>query len=511
MKLLSIGGFSHDTSVTYFDGVNTYYLKLERVLDSKHFGIKKVSIDILVTFLNKILTKYWNVSLEELDEIMVVDSSLYYQFVRTGINKNINPINHHLAHALSVSFMYDVDKTMVLDGCGPQYRDVDDRQINDCWHVYNGDELIAKGIVQDHGSIGHGMTHTSYLFKELSNTGRPLDRPGKLMGLQSYGNLDYDYLEVLRNYNIYNVNAYSRYSEELDGGTLFSKKNYANFLNVEKLTQQQKIDWIRTVHERTGEIILEWFDEFVSPNDRVGYSGGVAQNVIWNTLLKDKYPNLVVVPYCGDEGLSIGGMEMLRRKYNLPKMKLNNFPFSTTDEAPVDSLSIENSAVVAQYLADGKIVALYQGNGEVGPRALGNRSILFDPRIPNGKDIINNVKRREYFRPFGASVLEEYKDTFGLKYENPYMLYVGVPNISVPSITHVDGTCRVQTVNRNGTALRSILEEFYKLTGCPALLNTSLNVSGKPIAGKISSAEEEFFSKSIDILVVGNTITEKSA
>jgi carbamoyltransferase len=89
------------------------------------------------------------------------------------------------------------------------------------------------------------------------------------------------------------------------------------------------------------------------------------------------------------------------------------------------------------------------------------------------------------------------------------MLYVGTPNISVPSITHVDGTCRVQTVARDSSVLRYILEEFYKLTGCPALLNTSLNVSGKPIAGKISSAEEEFFSKSIDVLVVGNKITKK--
>jgi carbamoyltransferase len=462
-----------------------------------------------VAYLNLILCKYWNVSFQEIEEIIIVECPLYGQLIHSNVNKNISSINHHLAHALSVSFMHDVDKNMVLDGCGPQRRNADGKMINDCWHVYSGDELIARGNVQDHGSIGHGMTHSSYLFRELSNTGRPLDRPGKLMGLQSYGNIDLEYLKELRNYNIYNVNAHSRYPEALDSGTLFNRNKYANFLKLEKLTHQQKLDWIRTVHERAGEIILEWFYEFVSPNDRIGYSGGVAQNVIWNTLLKDKYPNLIIVPYCGDEGLSIGGMEQLRRKYDLPRMKLNDFPFCTVDEAPVDFLSIENATIVAQHLADGKIVALYQGHGEVGPRALGNRSILFDPRIPNGKDIINGIKKREYFRPFGASVLEEHKDTFGLKYKNPYMLYVGTPNISVPSITHVDGTCRVQTVARDSSVLRYILEEFYKLTGCPALLNTSLNVSGKPIAGKISSAEEEFFSKSIDVLVVGNKITKK--
>jgi carbamoyltransferase len=505
MKLLSIGGYSHDTNITYFDGDNTHYLKLERILDSKHFGLKKINVDLCVTFFNSIFSKYWNTSFQNMDEIVVVDSLLYQLLLDTGVNKNITSINHHLAHALSVCFMHDVDKNIVLDGSGPQYRDSADRLVNDCWHVYFGDELITKGIVQDYGSIGHGITYISYLFDELSNTGRPIDRPGKLMGLQSYGNIDYEYLEVLQKYNIYNVNAL--YRKRVSGGdTLFNMDNYLNFLNTQSLSKQQKLNWVRTVHERTGEIVLELFDKFVSPNDRVGYSGGVAQNVIWNTLLKNKYPNLVVVPYCGDEGLSIGAMEMLRRKYNLPKMKLKNFPFSTTDEAPKDSLGMENVKIVAKHLADGAVVALYQGNGEIGPRALGNRSILFDPRIPNGKDIINQIKNREYFRPFGASVLEEHKDSFGLTYKNPYMLYVGEPKISVPSITHVDGTCRVQTVSENGTALRSILEEFYKITGCPALLNTSLNVSGKPIAGKIASAEEEFSSKSIDILVVGNKI-----
>ena len=520
MKLLSIGGYFHDTNITYFDGVNVHYLKLERILDFKHFGIRKVNPNLCVAYFNKILSKYWNVTIQEMDEIVVDNYQLHRYLNCNGVkNEKISIINHHKAHALSVSFMHDVDKNMVLDGCGPSYRDSADRMIHDCWHVYNGDELISKGILEDHGSIGHGMTYISFLFNELNNSGRPIDRPGKLMGLQSYGSIDYQYLEKIRNYNIYSVKsryrlpgAITKTSGILSGnGTIFSIKKYKDFLGTEELTKEQKLDWLRTVHERVGEIILEWFEEFVSPEDRIGYSGGVAQNVIWNTLLKDKYPNLVTVPYCSDEGLSIGGMEHLRRKYGLPKMKLDHFPFCTVDESPVDRLSMENAALVAQYLANGKIVALYQGNGEVGPRALGNRSILFDPRIPNGKEIINDIKRREYFRPFGASVLEEHKDTFGLKYENPYMLYVGKPNILVPSITHVDGTCRVQTVAKDSCALRYILEEFYKLTGCPVLLNTSLNVSGKPIAGKISSAEEEFLSKSIDILVVGNKISKKSA
>jgi len=154
-------------------------------------------------------------------------------------------------------------------------------------------------------------------------------------------------------------------------------------------------------------------------------------------------------------------------------------------------------------------VAWYQGNGEIGPRALGNRSILMDPRIPNGKDIMNKVKNREYYRPFGASILSEYaKEYFDLDFENPYMLYVGVTQKeNLESITHVDGTCRVQTVKTGH--FRKLLEYFYELTGCPVLMNTSLNVSGKPISGHISDAMHEFNSKNIDVLVVGNEIYRK--
>ena len=132
-----------------------------------------------------------------------------------------------------------------------------------------------------------------------------------------------------------------------------------------------------------------------------------------------------------------------------------------------------------------------------------------DPRLPNGKDIMNKVKNREYYRPFGASILSEHaKEYFDLDFENPYMLYVGLTQKdNLESITHVDGTCRVQTVTTGH--FRKLLEYFYELTGCPVLMNTSLNVSGKPIAGHISDAVNEFNSKNIDVLVVGNEIYRK--
>ena len=156
------------------------------------------------------------------------------------------------------------------------------------------------------------------------------------------------------------------------------------------------------------------------------------------------------------------------------------------------------------------MIGWYQGHGEIGPRALGNRSILMNPLIPDGKEKINKIKNRENYRPFGASVLAEFKDEyFDLEYENPYMLFVGNSKNDSNCITHVDGTCRVQTVKDENSSFRLLLEEFYKLTECPILLNTSLNLAGKPIAGYIENAIELFETSEIDILFVGNKIRYK--
>lgn len=180
------------------------------------------------------------------------------------------------------------------------------------------------------------------------------------------------------------------------------------------------------------------------------------------------------------------------------------------DIAPTEEPSIETISKVARYLADGKIVAWYQGHGEIGPRALGNRSILLNPRVPNGKDKINAIKRREDFRPFGASVLGEYATVyFEMDDKDPFMLYTSKVKRYLPAVTHIDGTCRVQTVDNEGV-FRTLLEEFFTLSQCPVLLNTSLNLAGKPIAGSPEEAKQLFNTTPIDILVIGNEIYTKS-
>jgi carbamoyltransferase len=135
-----------------------------------------------------------------------------------------------------------------------------------------------------------------------------------------------------------------------------------------------------------------------------------------------------------------------------------------------------------------------------------------DPRIAQGKDIINaKVKHRELFRPFGASVLEDHAAKyFDIKYPSPYMLHVvDVISTDLPAVTHIDGTSRVQTVNQSNLHYYNVLKEFYKLTGCAVLLNTSLNNNGKPIASTEQDSMNFFKSSQLDAICIGNRIYKK--
>jgi carbamoyltransferase len=502
MKFLSItpANNHHDSSISYFDGKELHYLKSERIEQIKHHHIKTKKD------YENYLKKFYSIELENIDEISLCsfykngNGLLPEDFFNMKYNSSVYQIDHHLAHSLSVEMFSDEkpDVSIVIDGQGG----------DNSWVVYKNDNLIDAGKVEVCGSFGHGMT---FLGKILNLSGHPLDWPGKIMGLQSYGIMDYSFLKELQIYDEYNIGAkMTDNQKDVEGCKLFSMDNYVKHLNKKQLTDDDICNWITTVHYRCGEIILNLFKKYAKPNDIIHYSGGVAQNVIWNTLLKKQFKNLIIPPHSGDEGISLGGMEYLRQKHNLPKMYLENFPFSQSDESPQTIIQEDTIQKVATLLSEGKIVAWYQGHGEIGPRALGNRSILMDPRIKDGRNIVNRIKNREYYRPFGASVLSEFKkEYFDLDFENPYMLYVGVtqkPNLE--SITHVDGTCRAQTVSEPGH-FRLLLEEFYKITGCPVLLNTSLNISGKPIAGHIQNAIDEFTNTKIDVLVVGNEIYQK--
>jgi len=497
MKLLSLRICEHDANFTYFDGNTVEYYKSERQYQEKHHALT------LDTWQDEI-QKVWNITSKDLDEIAIIFDPWHHGYEKVKENffpcienyKNfkadtkVTRLNHHYAHALSYWPITNTIPTIsfVLDGFG---------DFDKAWSIFKDGKLIEEGSHEFHGSIGTEMAQAGKICGIKCNHG--IDIAGKLMGLQSYGIIDLEYKKQLTQYSIYDVLK------------IFNLQNWNNYKGNNLVGNLSQLDWIATVHDYIGDLLVDFFRKYCNTDDVIHYSGGVAQNVIWNTKLKKNFPNLIIAPHCADEGLSLGGMEYLRQKHNINKLTLENFPYKQKDQSAITFPSNKTIDEVADMLANGKTVGWYQGHGEIGPRALGNRSILFNPTIPNGKNIINKIKKRETYRPFGASILKEHANEYFIDLpENPYMLYVGkVKDKNLESVIHIDNTCRAQTVDNTNPIFRKLLEKFYEKTGVPVLLNTSLNINGKPICGTVAEAKELFDTSELDVLVVGDEYAEK--
>ena len=491
MKFIGLRLCEHDSNITYVDGINVKYYKSERDYQIKHHGYKNL------TGWTHLLKK-WNIDPQQIDAVGIVLDCFRYPYIKCdekkiiecidievfyalGFNCPIYRIDHHYAHKLSIwPLNVKTDLDFVYDGFG------DDKIVHT---IFSDDKKILVNTLDECESLGILMANFG---KIMNLSGNPLDFAGKLMALKGFSNIKkYD-----NNLNITDLNQ------------VWDIKKF------KKLTERQQIiNFIGNSHEVTENIFCNHFLNFYKNNYTFSYSGGIAQNTIINTIIKEKIPSIHIPPHCNDDGLSLGIVECLRLIYNQPKLTINNFPFCQDDECPNEDPSDQLISETAELLANGKIVGWYQGHGEIGPRALGNRSILMDPSIRNGKEILNNkVKKREWFRPFGASILEEYtKDYFDWNDTSPYMLYVmEILNKQIfPSITHIDGTCRIQTVSSFHKNYYKLIDKFREITGIPMLLNTSLNNGGKPISGKITDALELLYSSDLDYLVVGNCIYKK--
>ena len=264
---------------------------------------------------------------------------------------------------------------------------------------------------------------------------------------------------------------------------------------VQKETEEAMIDLIRKAHERTGE-------------KNICISGGYGLNCVSNYKYLKEFPdlNIYVEPISHDGGTGMGGAyHMLNQRepitkpigsekktiYYGPRYNPENYLDCLETEGVYFKSKIAETSYddVAQLIREGNIVTIFQGSSEGGPRALGNRSILFDPTIKNGKDLINQVKKREFFRPFACSILaEKVHDWFDLagKEDSPTMMYAvkcleGVEE-KIPSVIHVDGTCRIQTVTEDQNEhYYKLIQAFEKITDVPILFNTSFNLGGQPL------------------------------
>ena len=234
--------------------------------------------------------------------------------------------------------------------------------------------------------------------------------------------------------------------------------------------------------------IIELVKEYC-PNENLVMAGGVALNCVANTKVAELGKNIWIMPNPGDCGSSLGAAALAYGK----KLNWKDPYLGTNIERDISPKE------VAQYIVNNSYCGVANGRAEFGPRALGNRSLLADPRR-DIKDTVNQIKRRQRFRPFAPAILEEFADEYFEGPMNKYMQFVANAKHDYKSVTHVDGTARVQLVEKDcSSILRPILEEWYELTGCPMLLNTSLNIKGQPIVDNWSDATE--FEKEYNVKV----------
>jgi carbamoyltransferase len=276
-------------------------------------------------------------------------------------------------------------------------------------------------------------------------------------------------------------------------------------------------------------------------------AGGVGLNCVANgRILKEtQFENLFIQPAAGDSGGAMGAAAFVyynwlgnKRRARMRKEQENEnksiaWPIMKNaylgpeycDEEILRFLEESHASFqqvndrflflqkVAERIAEGHVVGWFQGRMEWGPRALGSRSILADPRDPSMKDIVNEkVKKRESFRPFAPSVLlEQTSEYFDIDCPSPYMLLVAkVKKSNVPAITHVDGSARIQTIAREDNPLYyDLIGEFYKITGVPLVLNTSYNMAGEPIVRSPQDAFNTFMKTEIDLLAIGSFVLSK--
>jgi carbamoyltransferase len=387
--------------------------------------------------------------------------------VMANSSKRVHSYSHHLSHA-AAGFQtgpYDRATVVVIDAIG----EFDTISI---W----GAEYDRSGHAVYKKLWGQRYPHSIGLFYSAitKRVGlHPLDEEYITMGMSAWGQPIW----------------YQRMHQDLiaDSSAVEFRNNlhlgidndYLDMATNEDLAASAQLlaeELIYSVMRRAQE--LNWSSNLV-------YMGGVALNCLANRKLGEYFENIWIMPCPGDAGSSLGAAALALGK----KLHWNNafLGHNIGNKYPVNAL--------LDCLLRDQIVGVASGRAEFGPRALGNRSLLADPRGPDIKNRVNAIKRRQQYRPFAPVILEEHvHDYFDLPSgfsDTGYMQVVGRcrhPDL-FPAIVHVDGTSRIQTVKADGSGIRELLEKWYVLTGCPMLLNTSLNIRGEPMVNDRADAD----------------------
>ena len=355
---------------------------------------------------------------------------------------------HHQSHAAAGYYTspFDECNILVIDAIG-------EWDTISVWKAKNNlmDKVYSRKYPYSLGLLYSAITQRIGL--------KPNEDEYITMGMSAFGNPKYDLEYLLWENNHRGV------------GDIFPEAS------VEDLAAS-----VQVLYERELLKLIE-----MCPHENLVLMGGCALNCAANSKIKGK--NIWIMPAPGDAGSAIGAAALVLKKKLKWRSPYLGYPI--LQGVPVKS--------VVRELLDNKVCGIANGKAEFGPRALGNRSLLGDPRF-DIKDTVNQIKRRQLFRPFAPAILEEFKDEYFEGPMNEYMQFVAKAKHDYSSVTHVDGTARVQVVTKDcGSNLRFILEEFYEQTGCPMLLNTSLNIKGQPMVNSWEDAEE--WSKKYNVAI----------
>lgn len=533
MKILGLGGSGHDyCACIVSDGYIEIAVEEERFSRERHsMGARSHGMLSLQRLLKQTGTK-----LNDYD-ILAANSLLHPNFIKHHLGTRVHLVNHHMAHAASVYYTsgYDESAIFIADGSGS-----DNETISFMYAKKNEIRCLEKyfGYINPNPYEDFTRDHSYgefYAFFSLV-CGFTRYQAGKTMGLAPFGKPTY--LDLFR--RLFYVNKQNVFVTNYLDSHLQKLLRIINEETDNKAIQEMRQDIAFAAQVTLEECVIKQLNYLyeITKSSYLCMAGGTALNSTLNGKILHQTPfsYLYIVPAANDTGTAIGAalsayyasdqLKQIPRKLLTPYLgfsylqsEIENVLEKHKDKIIYTKCDRKQLIEYASKdIAQGKIIGWYQGKSEIGPRALGNRSILAHPGKPEIKDYINNyVKYREDFRPFAPAVLEEkaneYFEMKGLT-ESPYMLFVvkvkQEKRDEIPAVTHVDGTARLQTVSfENNPLFYDLIKGFYDSTGLPMILNTSFNTKGEPIVETPKDAMETFLKCSIETLYLDQYKIEK--
>ena len=452
-----------------------------------------------------------------------------------GFNGDIIFPEHHLSHAAHSFFTSPFEESAILttDGVG-------EWSTTSIGVGTNNSVKLLQDIRWPH-SLGLFYSAFTYFLGFQVNEGEY-----KLMGLASFGKPKYydliwdNLIDVKEDGSIHlNMEYFAFTYDKVMTTSRFAELFGIKRRNENEETKQIHFDIGASAQKVLEDILLKMVEHVYkkTKSKNLCLGGGVALNGVANyrILKESSFENVHIPPSPGDAGSAVGCAQYLHFVHKEQKRIIQDNTNSIIENIYVgpsysrdeikefldtknitydeldDALAIERCA---KLISEGNVVGWYQGKMEWGPRALGNRSILADPRRKEMKDILNEkIKHRESFRPFAPSILEEhYSEYFDIDIPSPYMLMVAPvkkPD-KIPAVTHVDGTGRVQTVSKNSNPFyHKLISKFHELTGVPVIINTSMNVRGEPIVNTPEQAYKMLTKTDMDYLFMKNFMVKR--